>query len=152
MKCARCRGKKRIAQMVRNKSTKSGFAPYCKKCACVLAKESKIRRGWTPHVKISREEELYRKRLRHLEILYGLSREDAKRIVRLRKTGKCAICFCTANQSGKWHRLQVDHDHETGKMRGLLCVGCNRAIGYLNDSMERAKAVVNYLKHGEKVI
>lgn len=52
---------------------------------------------------------------------------------------KCAIC---------WEEpeiLVVDHDHTTGKVRGLLCNGCNRAIGFVEESARVARSMADYL-------
>lgn len=40
----------------------------------------------------------------------------------------------------------IDHDHATGKIRGLLCDNCNKALGHLKDSIEIANCVLEYLK------
>ena len=55
--------------------------------------------------------------------------------------GLCAIC--QAPPDGQWKVLCVDHDHETGKVRGLLCVTCNTMLGRLENRME---SVMNYLE------
>lgn len=52
---------------------------------------------------------------------------------------KCPLCL-------RWHpALAVDHDHDTGEVRGLLCVGCNRALGYLENRTWRKRAIA-YLR------
>ena len=55
---------------------------------------------------------------------------------------------CTACGSDAWGPggPQVDHDHATGKVRGILCFGCNTAAGLLRDSAERARALASYLR------
>ena len=63
--------------------------------------------------------------------------------------GLCAICLrseITKHQSGTIRRLAVDHDHETGKIRGLLCSKCNNAIGYLEDNVEFLDRAKKYLQ------
>jgi hypothetical protein len=74
----------------------------------------------------------------------GLSVGD---IQRMALDGACAIC-----KSGKWpgNSPHVDHDHRTGMVRGLLCVNCNIAVGMLGDSIENARAVVDYLLKHER--
>ncbi len=59
--------------------------------------------------------------------------------------GCCAICMRheSENNSGVLH---VDHDHVTGKVRGLLCTGCNHLLGHLSDSVTLLQAAIDYLK------
>jgi hypothetical protein len=52
---------------------------------------------------------------------------------------RCMICHSE-------DRMMVDHDHKTGKVRGVLCHSCNIGIGWLRDSTERLMAAVAYLK------
>lgn len=63
--------------------------------------------------------------------------------------GVCAICrqpeTGQSKETGKSKRLSVDHNHASGQVRGLLCVNCNRALGYFKDSPERLKAALEYL-------
>ena len=54
--------------------------------------------------------------------------------------GPCCICG-RADQ-----RITVDHDHATGKVRGLLCHSCNVALGLLGDDISRLTAAIVYLK------
>ena len=57
--------------------------------------------------------------------------------------GKCAIC---GNSFTKPSDAQVDHDHRTGKIRGLLCHKCNSGMGYFNDNPQIIIKVIKYLK------
>ena len=58
------------------------------------------------------------------------------------QNGVCAICG-QPNNNGK--RLDVDHNHDSGKVRGLLCNSCNRGIGYLKDDAEVLLKAAEYL-------
>ena len=57
--------------------------------------------------------------------------------------GRCAICGVAASDLSK--RLCMDHDHETNKIRGLLCTACNAGIGSLHDSADLCKRAADYL-------
>ena len=88
---------------------------------------------------------------------------DAMRVYQLRKHGltpesfaallesqggKCAICG-TSEWGGPGKRPHVDHNHETGAVRGLLCVRCNSGIGQFKESTQRLLLAVDYLvEHG----
>lgn len=52
--------------------------------------------------------------------------------------GRCKIC-------GQLKKLNVDHDHATGEVRGLLCHGCNVGIGFFRDSPELLRSAIDYL-------
>ena len=56
--------------------------------------------------------------------------------------GKCAICGMI-NADGR--NLGVDHDHETGDVRGLLCSKCNSALGLINDDINILAKMISYL-------
>ena len=66
------------------------------------------------------------------------------------QNGGCKICFKTeSTKDGRYGRtrtLSVDHCHKTGKIRGLLCENCNRALGLLNDSEELIQRSSLYLR------
>lgn len=61
----------------------------------------------------------------------------------------CAICggvdLDKHSPTGKAKALHTDHDHHTGKVRGLLCVGCNSMLGRVHDSVATFQNAVQYL-------
>lgn len=57
---------------------------------------------------------------------------------------KCAICE-QPEKNGK--SLSIDHDHDSGKVRGLLCNNCNRALGLLKDDKEMLSKAIHYLSN-----
>ena len=60
--------------------------------------------------------------------------------------GKCAICESADSQNERTYgKLFIDHCHETGKVRGLLCSKCNHALGHLNDDIRLLKKAIEYL-------
>lgn len=70
---------------------------------------------------------------------YGLTREDWDRLY-ADQDGRCALCLKARDE------LVVDHCHETNVVRGLLCRGCNVALGKLGDNVESIMRVIAYLK------
>ena len=69
-------------------------------------------------------------RRRNLKTYYGITVETFDKMVE-EQHGCCAACEKPTEQ------LVVDHDHATGKVRGLLCNNCNLALGHVQDSIER---------------
>jgi|688.fasta_scaffold378885_2 hypothetical protein len=69
---------------------------------------------------------------------------DTYNLMFTQQKGCCAIC--NTHQSELSRALAVDHNHETGKVRGLLCMGCNRGIGMLGDNLNTIQNAVKYLK------
>ena len=82
---------------------------------------------------------------------YGITEEDYSNILES-QNGCCAICN-TDKPTGKWNVFVVDHNHDTGEVRGLLCNKCNRGIGYLKDSPDILRNALDYiLKHDKKTL
>ncbi len=78
-------------------------------------------------------------RARQMRHRYGLSLQEANALC----DKGCQICG--KKSTGK-RSLHIDHDHRSGKVRGVLCAGCNTAIGKLGDSVEGLKAAIRYLE------
>ena len=72
---------------------------------------------------------------------YNLSYEDWVKMW-VSQDGECAIC---KEPFAKQSEAHVDHNHETGKIRGLLCVKCNSALGFLNDNPKLTAKATKYL-------
>jgi hypothetical protein len=60
--------------------------------------------------------------------------------------GACAICRQDPTEGERPKSLHVDHNHSTGKVRGLLCNGCNRALGFALDNPAILRAAADYLE------
>jgi hypothetical protein len=70
------------------------------------------------------------------------------------QSGCCAICdrHITELGEGRWKTLGVDHDHDTGEVRGLLCHSCNSGLGMFREDtrlMERAAKYIRLYKKGD---
>lgn len=80
---------------------------------------------------------------------YGIEYEDFLKLEKL-QDNKCAICkeeeSVVDPRLGNSRKLNVDHCHITGKVRGLLCYRCNRGLGNFKDSLERLSNAVKYIQ------
>ncbi len=78
---------------------------------------------------------------------YGITLDDYNRMLK-EQDYKCAICTLPNDAvcgSGGPRAMCVDHDHATGKVRGILCDACNRGLGKLKDSVDNLQWAINYL-------
>lgn len=74
---------------------------------------------------------------------YGVDDVEYQQLL-TKQNGLCAICTKTCTR-----QLALDHDHDTGKVRGLLCNSCNRGLGYFKDNQVLLGNARDYLiKHG----
>jgi hypothetical protein len=71
---------------------------------------------------------------------YGLTLEQYEEYI---NKGNCSICGC---ESSSTNRLVLDHDHDTGKVRDVLCDRCNHILGHAQDNIEVLKNAILYLK------
>jgi len=85
-------------------------------------------------------------RAKHLRVNYGLTIQDYNKMLKDQR-GKCFICGNTP----KTVRLNVDHDHKTGIVRGLLCWLCNKGLGFFRDKPERFDKAAEYLRRGNVI-
>jgi hypothetical protein len=136
-KCPKCKSRKGRNSFNENSSRADGLQAYCKDCTAKINKK---------YHKNNREK-LRRKAYQYNIKLYwpNLTKTEAhKEYIRLRQLqqNRCAICL----KISKGKRLHIDHNHNTGKVRGLLCNKCNRGLGYFNDSEYNLHEAIKYLQ------
>lgn len=118
-RCVTCGSIKPDAEFYQSYRHKSGLSSSCRDCNKYL---SKMRR-------------------------YGITRDEYDRLFAL-QGGLCAICKMPEVQvhKGVVQTLSVDHDHDTGMIRGLLCHLCNHGLGQFRDRIDLLEAAIDYLK------
>ena len=79
---------------------------------------------------------------------YGLSLVDYQKLADAQEN-VCAICG--GPPKGRGAKLYVDHNHGTGKIRGLLCVTCNAGIGQFQDCVNLLQRAINYLERANSI-
>lgn len=135
LQCAICRTLKPIEEYADDGRLRGGLVPYCRECK---------KRERAMRYEADRDRAKDEARLRR----YGLS-GDEYRTLAARQDNRCAICGTRAseNRRGRGTRgaLTVDHDHETGLIRGLLCSPCNTGIGGLRHNQDLLRQAIAYL-------
>lgn len=127
IQCRKCKEFKLSTEFYSDKSRPGGLHLYCKVCQLAMNKDYRqTDRG---------QERSKRARLKNK---YGIVPEERDAMLEAQK-GLCAIC-----QMRK--PLVVDHHHESGVVRELLCYGCNNAIGFLQDDPELIRAAAAYVE------
>lgn len=86
-----------------------------------------------------------RARRNHLAYAYGMT-EAARDAMAVAQGGACAICDYPLMKGSGTH---VDHDHQTGQVRGLLCVRCNQGLGLFRDSIDHLASAIEYLQKAQ---
>jgi hypothetical protein len=127
--CSKCGLTKPLSDFYKFKYSYSGKASVCKICDC---KRSLKYRKENPKVI----------RNVHLNYWYKISLDQYNELFENQK-GCCAICGKHQSQFSK--SLSVDHDHVTGKIKGLLCGNCNRGLGYFMESTELLRNAFEYI-------
>jgi hypothetical protein len=128
--CRRCKEQKPLDSFVKA-TTQSGYAYTCKDCNEEWRKSNKnVLKNST------------------LQKLYGITLQEYEDLLKM-QNGVCAICGCPEIESN--FGLHVDHNHETGQVRGLLCKNCNIALGITRESKEILFSMINYLEKYSKV-
>jgi len=141
--CPRCACTKHINSYNKDRSRPDGLSFYCKTCnqADWLRQRSADPEGY----RAKQARRSYRYTLR---IKFGISLEDYEAKL-AQQNGVCAICGqpeTSVSKTGAIKALPVDHDHRTGKLRGLLCDACNKGLGAFGDDVNRLRAAIAYLQ------
>lgn len=138
--CSVCKETKDLSEFYNYKSTKDGKSYRCKSC------DNKARLKWATN---NPEKSHLSQRERNLRHRFGVDLQWYEEQLK-KQNYCCAICGTKENKVVRGARIDlsfaVDHCHKTGKIRGLLCNQCNRALGMFNDSVELIHKAINYLK------
>lgn len=156
--CRRCGELKSIADdFHRRRKESEGRVAVCKACH-----SEKLQDYFADPVNRARRfaaqkqyHELSRPRTRARSLQkYGITPGEYDRMYD-EQDGLCAICLSQRSRLGtgasRGDVLCVDHDHESGRVRGLLCQRCNRAIGLLGDDHDVLLSAIDYLQRIEEV-
>lgn len=124
--CRVCKNTKSLAEFPKNSGYKLGVASICKPCSALQVK--KIR---TEHP------------YRYKATKFNTTEEHMKELLAITS---CEIC---GDKSTRKY-LAVDHDHKTGKIRGMLCDHCNTALGKFKDDINIIHKAIKYLERSNE--
>lgn len=162
--CTQCHESKPVERFAKSKNGRGGLHTWCKSCKAASARAwhsahrehrrdydqaryrangdtvREMARRWHRE---NRERSLENKRKWKLG-LHRLTDADKARMHEA-QGGACAIC----RKPLEVHSMKVDHNHQTGKIRGLLCHHCNVGAGHFFDSASLLRAAADYLEDHE---
>jgi hypothetical protein len=121
--CFKCGKEKPLSAFMREKKGRHGLRGSCKDCERPMFHESRLKQ------------------------VFGITLAEYNRMYES-QGGVCAICGLPERRTegpGVTAKLCVDHDHKTGKVRGLLCRTCNSALGLVNDDISVLLRCMEYL-------
>lgn len=121
--CSTCKKEKLLGEYYKHKSYKDGHRSTCKSCCSLYEKDRYLKLKNDGNIYIKNKQETVRKS--NLMNAYGLSIEKYDELL-IQQNHCCAVCEKHTNELKR--RLSVDHCHETGFIRGLLCDNCNQKL------------------------
>lgn len=134
--CPGCKDTKLLEAFGANRSTHDGKQQYCKPCAVAIVTKSR-HKDPTSHRRSSknwREANPERHADLNARWRYGIENGTYAKMLEA-QGGRCAIC-ATTEPGSRIKRFHVDHCHNSGEVRGLLCENCNRGIGLLKHDVD----------------
>lgn len=136
--CKKCKIEKPLSEYYKTTDRKSGYKTVCKEC---------IKSEPTTEAKKKYMKEYSKKYF--LKTRYNLTQEDYIALL-IKQNHKCAICGIDQEELPN-KKLYVDHDHETGKVRELLCHNCNVSLGLLKESIQTLTHAIAYLDKHKRI-
>ena len=139
--CKTCGIEKEYSEFHKGKMNKDGYRPNCKKC------RNKFNQEWySDNIDTIKNKYSYETNKNHkLKRNFGISYQEYLTML-ASQNNCCAIC--NTNNPGA-RAFAVDHCHNTGVIRGLLCGNCNTGIGNLRDDIELLKRAIQYLENSK---
>jgi len=152
-RCCTCKVWLPLEKFGRNKARPDGLQDYCAICHRAAVKRyydktpgakeraKAVSAAWNKANYERRKRIELRSKLKEK----GLTMEQYDEAI-IRQEGGCGICGEKENRHTLQTRLVIDHDHVTGKFRGLLCHNCNVSLGLMRDNIELLERAIAYLK------
>lgn len=137
LECTKCHEMKPPVGFYRMSKYSTKYMSQCRLCV----NESNLDHYHKNSVRESARAVAYR-----LQKKYGMTPADLDALL-LQQQNKCIICEREFLRTTAKNKPKVDHDHITGKVRGVLCDDCNRTLGYVQDNPSILRKMIAYLEH-----
>ena len=131
-KCAKCGKIKLLSEFYIDKQKSVGIAADCVECTKYKAKIAHNKRKRTASIS-------------NIHHKYGITLEQYNTLL-AKQDYKCAICGKNETEDVYGRVLCIDHNHENGKIRGVLCHSCNRGLGMFHDNIDILNGAIKYLE------
>lgn len=143
VECTRCNTWKYLDEYPKNKGSALGIYSYCSECSNEKGRENhkKYRAKGAPDWERKRRKyrnDYYRK-------TYGITADEFD-IKLAEQDGCCEICNTELSIDEDPKKAHLDHNHRTGQIRGVLCVRCNKGIGFFLENEDYLGDAVKYLR------
>lgn len=144
--CTKCDVEKELTEFHKHPTSKLGRQAACKECVKLYMKNHpQIGKKAVNKYQRSHKIEI---RAYKLKSKFGITLEQYDAMLK-EQNGVCAICgnpeLIINKKTKKPDLLSVDHNHETGKVRKLLCHNCNAGLGHFKDNIVNLNEAINYL-------
>ena len=143
--CKKCELPKDESSFRIRKDSKNGYQYWCKECENNANKKRYKPKGRKIKKELNKDEVKQNALSRMLKHRYGITYEQYVNMYN-EQSGLCAICEKPRELGGR-SGLYIDHDHNTNKVRGLLCPGCNYAIGVFRENKDHLNKAIEYLSN-----
>ncbi len=153
--CAACGATKAPSEYHRKQKSRDGLHNYCKECtraknkAWVEANRERQALACKNWYEANRDRAVAKRKAWYYQTTYGVA--HAEFLAQASAQRDCLICGCKMVVGGRGAKNAVmDHCHATGENRGIICSGCNKAIGLLGDDPDVLRAAAAYIERSRR--
>ena len=143
--CPKCKKIKTLRSFNKSKNSNFGYSSHCRLCSRRLGK--KYHNKEKKQLEYRNKKDIFRNN--KLKRDFGITLEEYNKKLK-KQNNKCMVYGNTPKENRK--ALAIDHNHNTGEVRDLLCGNCNAAVGFLKENIVIAKEMVKYIRRWSKSV